>query len=105
MGKAKRLRKEKTARKWQKADDEYWQARFLAEVKQEMQKRVDKKIMAMVSKRIFDKWFEVLKKTNPEMFGKWVGNFRMVERSPEVMTARMMSQLKALAEKEKNDGK
>jgi len=33
MGRAKRLRKEKTSRKRQKADDEYWKARWLAQIK------------------------------------------------------------------------
>ena len=105
MGKAKRLRKEKTARRRQKADDEYWQARFMAEVKHEMQLKVGKKIMAMVSKRLFDKLFEVFKKTNPEMMNKCVNNFRMVETSPEVMTAKVMNQIKWLVDKEKNDGR
>ena len=105
MGKAKRLRKEKTARRRQKADDEYWQARFMSEVKQEMQWKVGKTIMAIVRKRLFDKWFEVFKKTDPEMMNKCVNNFRMVETSPEVVTAKVMSEIRALVDKEKNDGR
>ena len=94
MGKAKRLRKERTAKKRRKSNDEYWKNRLLAKMKYDAELKIDKEYMTGIVKTIFDAWFNVFAEENKDLIARAAKNYQISESQPAKIIAKIKEQMK-----------